>query len=222
MNSLSVDSIDCRNCYVDCAEQAHRYAVRGGETIFRKGEPAGSPIFLAAGIAQVETEEASGRRAILALLQPGMLMGLTSSFTSTTHRVSAKGFTDCTVCVLPAGFFEKAVLKRPQLALDLWRHLAAAQQQTIRIFAIRSNPHLPARLAQALLLLGDELGHRHPAGGVLVGITHQQIAELVASTRPAITRVLSTFRSRGWVSMGKGRVILLHTAALSDLTTQAP
>ncbi len=80
-------------------------------------------------------------------------------------------------------------------------------EQLLAIAAIRK---IEDRLWQLLLMLQKIMGQNAIDGTRLqVRFTHQQLAEIICTTRVTVTRVLGTFQDRGWISIDDDRHIII-------------
>ncbi len=69
------------------------------------------------------------------------------------------------------------------------------------------------RLLQLLLMLKQEVGQVTPDGVRLeVRLTHQQLANLLGTTRVTITRLLGDLRQEGWLSIDRTRHFVIAEA----------
>lgn len=60
---------------------------------------------------------------------------------------------------------------------------------------------------------------RGKAGGV-VETTHAKLAAELGSAREVVSRILKTYEHKGWVRLGRGRVIVTDPKALEDLSLE--
>jgi CRP-like cAMP-binding protein len=76
-----------------------------------------------------------------------------------------------------------------------------------------------SKLAELLLRLGSEHGLEHKRGLVLgLKITHQEMANLIGSTRETVSLTLSHFKRNGLIQTEGRKVILVDREALRALT----
>lgn len=74
---------------------------------------------------------------------------------------------------------------------------------------------LPSRLAELLLrTLSRAAAGNSPN---TIQVTHQELADELGSAREAVSRLLKEFERRGWVQLGRGRIVLLNAAMLEDV-----
>jgi CRP/FNR family transcriptional regulator len=116
----------------------------------------------------------------------------------------------------PAGI--DAVLRRePGLGHEIARALVD-QSSRVRDLAARVT-FLPVerRLDQLLLDLDARWGHPRLDGTRIINrvFTHEQIAELIGSTRKTVTRLLGVLREDGLVEVDQRRIVLLDSAGLA-------
>jgi CRP-like cAMP-binding protein len=75
-----------------------------------------------------------------------------------------------------------------------------------------------SKLAELLLRLGSEHGLEHKRGLVLgLKITHQEMANLIGSTRETVSLTLSHFKRNGLIQTEGRKVILVDREALRSL-----
>src|SRR3712207_3926809 len=66
-----------------------------------------------------------------------------------------------------------------------------------------------ARLATLLLNLGDRFGEADGSGAALkVRLTHQDLANMIASTREAVSKVMSEFQRDGLIEVRDRRIFI--------------
>ncbi len=76
-----------------------------------------------------------------------------------------------------------------------------------------------ARLATLLLNLGDRFGETDGSGTALrVRLTHQDLANMIASTREAVSKVMSGFQRDGLIEVRDRRISLTPRLAKSRLS----
>jgi CRP/FNR family cyclic AMP-dependent transcriptional regulator len=73
----------------------------------------------------------------------------------------------------------------------------------------------PSRLAMRLQELADEYGVPTEQGLLVQhGMSQQELADSIGSTRESVSKQLSVWRDRGLVSVSRGRIVMHAPAAL--------
>ena len=76
-----------------------------------------------------------------------------------------------------------------------------------------------ARLTTLLLNLGDRFGETQGSGTVLkVRLTHQDLANMIVSTREAVSKVMSEFQRAGLIEVRNRRISLSPQLAKSRVS----
>jgi CRP-like cAMP-binding protein len=81
-----------------------------------------------------------------------------------------------------------------------------------------STEDVESRLAHALVRLTMQAG-RHTADGILIDfpVTRQDIAEMIGTTVPTVSRMLNGWAERGLVDIGRLRIVVREPRKLFDL-----
>ena len=108
-----------------------QYQVAGTQ-IIRQGDLGDACYFLVQGSVQVETEDSTGDRRILAVLRPGHFFGEAALLAGGQRTASVRAATDCSLLVLPREDFTRVASQRPELAERI-REQVRTLQALVRI-----------------------------------------------------------------------------------------
>jgi CRP/FNR family transcriptional regulator len=186
--------------------------------IFGPGSPNQSIFFIERGSIRVTRPSPDGKSfVILSLLGPGDLLG-DIAWTEDTHDCSAETIEDCRIYQLSRRDFEGLVRDNPGFALCLIHVLASRlkhAQSRIEDLVFRQ---VPSRVAKLFINLAENHGKVTPLGIILdLPLTHQEIADIVGSSRVTVTQVLNRFRAMNWVAVKSKRVTIHDIEALEEL-----
>ena len=163
------------------------------------------------GVVQLNTFHRDGNEAILGLVYPDMPFGAPLT---QVDPYEAIGLTNVVLMRVSQQEIERSLHLSQWMLVQLQRRL----QQTEAFLALNSQRRVGDRLQQLLLLLTKDVGEVIPEGMRLkVRFTHQQLAELVGTTRISVTRILGSFRKEGWLSIDGTRHFVIHESAVVDL-----
>lgn len=164
--------------------------------------------FVKAGRVKISSYSPDGKEQILALLERGDLFGELVPAEHGPSRVEA--FDYCVVCTLQRTVFEDIIRNTPEVALQVIRVLARrllAAEREIEDLALRD---VPGRLAALLLRFAEEYGEHHGRGiRLALRLTHQDLANMVGSTRETITAMINRFRDEGLLTVEQRILIIL-------------
>ena len=161
----------------------------------------------------------SGREVTFGLVNPVEIFGETGLFSpSTTYPYSAEAVEESSIITFRRSEFEAAVANSPETLQLLYqmqaRHrLAAETRLTDFIFY-----DVTARLAKLLVTLAGTYGRSTKIGTLLkLKVTHQELANLIGSTRETTTLILSEFRRRGLIDFAGRKIIVLEPEQLNEV-----
>ena len=160
----------------------------------------------------------SGREVTIAIVSPNELFGETHLFESCPYGCTAEVMEDADVAIFRRGDLALAVSQssmalRELAALQSVRRLEAEQKLLEYVFY-----DVPARLGHLLAKLATQHG-RNTKEGVLIRVklTHQELANLVGSTRETTTLILNDFRRRGLLEFSGRKIVVSDTDTLARM-----
>lgn len=177
--------------------------VRKGKVFYRPEEMGEVLFILKAGRVQLYRISSEGKKLVISTLDKGSLFGEMALLGQHMHNTFAEAISDCTICVMSRNDLERLILQRPQVALRMLeitgRRLRDAEGR-LEDLAFKG---IPARLSSLLLRLAGEEDQ-------IVGMTHQDLAEMVGTYRETATQVLNDLKSKGLISIGRKRISILN------------
>ena len=188
--------------------------------IFAPGVPANSIYFVESGRVRLTRLSPEGKSVILALLGPGDLIG-EAAWETGEHDSYAETVEDTRLYQISREAFENLVRENPEFGLRLIQIIGIRLKQAqSRIEDLVFRP-VPSRVARLLVNLAESHGKVTPNGiRVEFRLTHQEIANLVGSSRVTVTQILNKFRSSHWIDIECKRVTIHNLNALEDLVQQ--
>ncbi len=184
-----------------------------GKTIFSRGDPAENLCIVREGLVRLVSLSDQGAETILQLLKPDMVFG--ELLLSEEQRAfTAVAATNAVVSVLPKENLLKILATIPRVSLNFVRLLSHRLMRVEQTFAEYGHTWSYHRLARALLRLAEEHGRKTPEGTVIgVRMTHEDLANLIGTTRETVTNQLGRFRRLGYLK--KGRQLVVNVDRLS-------
>jgi len=167
--------------------------------IYRQAERADEVFYVEAGLVKIDGASPEGKFAVIALLGGGSFFGESCLAGHTMRKTNASALLDSRLISIRRNTMLRLLRTEPHVsryfAAHMIRRLARAEED---LMDLRVNS-VERRLARALLVLAsmDEGGQ---AQSVLAAINQQTLAEIVGSTRPRISEMMSKFRRRGYIS----------------------
>jgi CRP/FNR family transcriptional regulator, cyclic AMP receptor protein len=195
------------------AGRARRFRAR--QRIFREGEPGDQVIAILTGRVKVSVQTQSGREILLAVKEPGDLVGELSVIDGRPRSATAIAIEPVDALVVNAPAFAEFIESHPRIAVRLLRTLAAQIRDADRRSVDRDAGDTTCRVARRLVDLAERLGeHRGSGVEITLALSQDDLAAWVGATREATSRALGRLREEGWLTTGRQRIVLTDLPAL--------
>lgn len=205
-------SKDCRQLLEEVYQGRQTYEFKAGCTIpFHPHD-----IWIVSrGVIQLRTVHFDGSETTLGLVYPEMPFGLPLTHLDPYEAIA---LTDVVLMRLS----QTEIDQSPRLAQEILWQLNRRLQQTETLLALSNKRFISDRLQALLLLLKKELGQTTPEG-VQIGVrfTHQQLANLVGTSRATVTRLITFLRKEGWLSIDQNRHLVIHDSAVISVVVHS-
>ena len=182
-----------------------RYAAR--DTIFVPGDPDGQLYFLVEGTVRLYRIYGGHKEATIALLKEGGVFGELTLEETPWQTAFAEAVADTRVLTIRKSTLTEVIKRHPEFALKLFSSFSERLRQSDEVIESLLDREVSARLAKLLSHLGGRFGEPSGSGTVLkVRLTHQDLANMIVSTREAVSKVMSEFQRDGLIKV-KDRTI---------------
>lgn len=179
------------------------------DTILTPGDPDGQLYFLLQGTVRLYKIYGDYKEATTALLKDGGVFGKLSFGEARWQDVFAEAVTKVRVAAVQKSALTEVIKQRPEFAMKLFASLSERLRQSDEVIESLLNREVSARLATLLLNLSDRFGEDNETGTVLgVRLTHQDLANMIASTREAVSKVMSEFQREGAIAVENRRIVI--------------
>lgn len=190
------------------------------DIVLQKGGNGDALLFLLSGQLQVIDVTEDGRAIGLRMLGPGDFFGEIAVINSSTRSASVIAMSDVLVAFLPSTTALHLFSHSPSVANLMLRHLAGKIQRDSEFRALLSIHNTSKRIYSFIELL-----KKKTPGDVDVVEnlpTHQDIANMINTSRETVTRVLLALSQQGIVQKDTHRLIILNPEALQKLVQGTP
>ncbi|MGH9768655.1 MAG: Crp/Fnr family transcriptional regulator [Blastocatellia bacterium] len=177
-----------------------------GMAVYALEDPAANIYVVLKGRVKIMRSSPEGAQKIISIRYRGDIFGelaLAGNEAETRRSDEAVALDTTRVAVIGIADFWSAAHRDPSLMRSAIQHAAARLAEAhrqIESLVFDNNHH---RLARALLDLSDEAAR---AGESSVRLTHEELAELIGSTREVVTGMMIEFRQRGLIDYKRGDI----------------
>jgi len=191
---------------------------RARQVIYLPGDRAFGIHFLASGRVKVSKVTRDGKELTLAYRSGGDFFGESCLLEGGPREEMAEAMESSTTVEVERSSFDKLVSASAPVAYHLARAMISRRRELESKVEQLIFKDVGSKLAELLLKLGSEHGIENKRGLVLaVKITHQEMANLIGSTRETVSLTLSQFKRKGYIETEGRKVILADREGLRAL-----
>jgi CRP-like cAMP-binding protein len=181
-------------------------------TIVEEGLPGDYMYIIREGRVKVTKLSEDGREKILAFFEPGHFVGDMALLDRAPRSASVKALTPVRVLALSRADFTGLIRKSPDLAIAVIRELSGRLRAVNDQASALSFQRVKDRTKGLLIRLAkDEAAD--PEHVMTPALTHQQIADMIGTSRETVTRVIKDLKGAGWLGQDGKRYVVSRDAA---------
>ena len=190
--------------------------------VYLPADQSTSVFLLAAGRIKLCNITSEGKQSILAFIDPGELFGELAMLDGGDREEYAEAIENSTVVMIPSETIQQLMEQHADLTLGITKMIGLRRrriERRLKNLLFLSNRE---RLVHLLLELAEQYGQATDDGIVLsIKLSHQELANVIGSTRETVTVVLGELQNEGLVSVGRRKLCLVNPQRLAD-TVQRP
>ncbi len=200
------------------AETVEMREIRRRQVIYLPGDP-GSAVFLVnGGRVKVSKVTRDGKELTLAYRGPGEIFGEACLIDGGPREEMAEAMENALVTEIQRPDFERLLQTQPMLGYRMTKVLAQRRREVESKIENLVFKDVNSKLAELLLRLGTEYGVDDSRGTlVALKITHQEMANLIGSTRETVSLTLAQFKRKGLIQTEGRKVIIADREGLRAL-----
>ena len=193
-------------------------AYRKGQIIFLEEETGNYMYLVLSGKVKVSKAGTGGKETILAIHRSGDFFGEMSLLDGKTAPATVSAMEDAKIISISGSDFHKYLLHNEKVLLQIINVLCARLRQVWQTQSLSSST-ADARIRRGIYELAKRHGVRDAHGTIIdLKITHQELAEMVGTSRETVTRVLARLREQGIIEIDQRRMTLIDADALLSET----
>lgn len=168
--------------------------------IFEEGSPGDYMYLIQEGQVKVTKISEDGREKILEMLGAGAFVGEMALVDREPRSASVKTTRPCTLLALSRQDFLGLVRENPEIAMGLIRELSRRLREINEQVRALLFDRVEGRTRRILSRLARDPIPGRPDRRTTAAVTHQQLADLVGTSRETITRVVKELKDSGWLT----------------------
>jgi CRP-like cAMP-binding protein len=187
-----------------------------GAIIFSQADPGDALYGVVSGKVLISASAPDGREMFLNIMEPGDTFGEIAMLDGHRRTATANATAACDLVIITRNDFMDFLPREPKLVEHLLELLCQRIRWTSGLAEESALLSVPARLARRLLSLGTLHG-RQTAEGIQLSVSQEEVARFMGVSRQVVNQYLQKWKARNWVTLGRGRVVIIDSQALRDL-----
>lgn len=225
----------CNDCKLKCADffcslpphclrslEAIKYTSTypEGAVLFMEGQPPRGILVLCKGRAKLSMTSADGKTVILRIVRAGEILGLHAVVSGEPFQATAETLEPCQVNFIKreeflrflSGHAEASIRAARQLSSDY--HIACEQVRSMGL-----SRSVPRKLAKFLLDWSNHGQEIKSGTRTKLTLTHEEIGQIIGSSRETVTRALGDFKSRQLAALSGSTLVIQNKPGLEQLVS---
>ena len=181
-----------------------------GAILFVEGQPPRGIYMLCKGRVKLSVNSAEGKTLILKIAEPGEVLGLHACVSGLSYELTAETIQPTQVNFVRREDFLKFLHDHGSACLQAAQHLSEDCNSAYDLIRSLGLSHSAGeKLARFLLELSAEGEQTADGIRAKMGLTHEEIAQIIGTSRETVTRLLAEFKRKKFATL-KGSTLLIH------------
>ena len=189
-----------------------------GAILFLEGQPARGAYIVCSGRVKLSTTSRDGKTLILRIAQAGEVLGLHATVSGKPYELTAEALQPCQLDFIKRDDFMRFLQNHADACLNAAQHLSQNCQDAYEMIRSLGLSHSVSEKIARLLLEWASGGENTKEGiRIKVSLTHEEMAQLVGTSRETVTRVLGEFREKHLAQLRGSTLLIQNRAGLEKL-----
>lgn len=207
-----------KNSLQDLEKVKYASAYPQGAILFVEGQAPRGVYIICSGRVKLSTTSRDGKTLILRIAQGGEVLGLHASVSGKPYELTAETLQPCQLDFIKRDDFLRFLQNHSDACLNAAQHLSQNCQSAYEMIRSLGLSHsVSEKLARLLLEWASDGDETKDGIRIKVSLTHEEIAQLIGTSRETVTRVLGEFREKDLAQLRGSTLLIRNRAGLERL-----
>jgi CRP/FNR family cyclic AMP-dependent transcriptional regulator len=189
-----------------------------GAVLFVEGQAPRGVYIICNGRVKLSTTSRDGKTLILRIAQAGEVLGLHATVSGKAYELTGETLQPCQLDFIRRDDFMKFLQNHADACLNAAQHLSENCQSAYEMIRSLGLSHsVSEKLARLLLEWANDGDNTKDGIRIKVSLTHEEIAQLIGTSRETVTRVLGEFREKQFAQLRGSTLLIRNRAGLEKL-----
>jgi len=191
-----------------------------GAVLFSEGQSTRGIYIVQRGLVKLSVCGSDGRTLILRIARDGDALGVASTIGSRDYEATAEAQQPCDVTFIRQSDVLRMMRVHGEFALWITQLLSRDYNFTCReIRTLMLSGSATEKLARLLVGWLDERTSSQATGRMKVPLTHEEIGQMIGTSRETVTRLMAGFRKQRLIQQEGATLVVSNRVALESLIT---
>lgn len=191
-----------------------------GAVLFSEGQPTRGIYIVQRGLVKLSVCASDGRTLILRIARDGDALGVASTIGNRDYEATAEAQQPCDVTFIRQSDVVRMMRAHGEFALWITQLLSRDYNFTCReIRTLMLSGSATEKLARLLVGWLDERPASQNTGRMKVPLTHEEIGQMIGTSRETVTRLMAGFRKQRLIEQEGATLVVSNRVALESLIT---
>jgi len=197
----------------------HSTSYPEGALVFMEGQAARGVYIICQGKVKLMTTNREGKTLIMKIAGAGEVLGLHSVVSGYPHELTVETLQPTQLSFISREDFLRLIRQHGEACLHAAQHISRDCQSAYEVIrSIGLSHSVSEKLARLLLQLAADGREVDGTVRVKLALTHEEMAQLIGSSRETVTRTLSDFKKKKIAELVGSTLVVRNKLALKRMT----
>jgi CRP/FNR family transcriptional regulator len=189
-----------------------------GAVLFVEGQAPRGVYIVCGGRVKLSTTSREGKTLILRIAEAGEVLGLHATVSGKPYELTGETLQPCQLDFIRRDDFLRFLQHHGDACLNAAQHLSQNCQNAYEMIRSLGLSHsVGEKLARLLLEWASDGENTKEGIRIKISLTHEEIAQLIGTSRETVTRVLSEFREKKFAHLRGSTLMIMNRPGLEKL-----
>jgi CRP/FNR family transcriptional regulator, cyclic AMP receptor protein len=190
-----------------------------GAVLFVEGQSPRGIFLLCKGRVKLSIGSSDGKMLILKISEPGEVLGLSATISGKPYELTAETLDPCQVNFVKRDEFLRFLREHNEVCLRVAEQLSDKYNTACHEIRALGLSHSAAEKLAKLLLEWSEKSGSRQNGHMKLTLTHEEIAQMIGTSRETVTRLFADFKKRQLIQLRGSTLVIRNKTGLETLVS---
>jgi len=188
-----------------------------GAVLFGEGQDPRGVFVICKGRVKLSMTSSEGKTLILRIASPGEILGLNATVAARPYELTAETLYPCQVNFVKREDFLRFLREQGEACMHAAEQLSHNYHTACEQISTLGLAHsVPEKLARLLLEWSEEGEETKQGIRLKLALTHEEIAQIIGTSRETVTRALGDFKSKQLATLKGSTLLIQNKTALEN------